>query len=79
MEFSDVYGWIFGSLACDVSVKVEHEVEARSEMFGFIHADPEHVLAERTDEDRNIERHADCSSHTNIGKATFLIYDVMGP
>jgi hypothetical protein len=72
MEFGDVHGWIFGSLACDVSIKVDYEIDAGSETFVFIHANPEHVLAEGSDKDRNIERHADCSSHTNIGKATFL-------
>ena len=72
MEFGDVHGSILGSLACGVSIKVDHEVDAGSENFVFIHADPEHVLAERADKDRNIDRYADCSGHTNIGKATFL-------
>ena len=72
MKFGDIHCWIFGSLACDISINVDDEVKAGSETLGFIHANPEHVLAERPDKDWNVEGPADSSRHTNIGKATFL-------
>ena len=72
MKLGDFHSWIFGSLACDISIEVDYEVEAGSETLGFIHADPEHVLAERPDKDWNVERQPDCGCHSNIGKAAFL-------
>ena len=46
MEFGYIYGCIIGSMACDISIKVNDEVEAGSEFLASIHADPEHVLSE---------------------------------
>ena len=72
IKFRDFDGWIIVSIACDISIEINDKFEAGSEFLASIHADPVHVLAERPDKNWNGDREADCSSHTNIGKTTFL-------
>ena len=72
MKVYDIQSRVIRTIAAEVSVQVRDELEARSELASWSHADSVHVLTQSSDKSPDIEWLANRRCHPNMGKTQFL-------